>query len=133
MRVDRTRLRLLAGGIAGWTALTWGGRIGLLTGDEASDPATWARVGGSLALGAVGAVAAWRAADRPSPWTSTGLAAFAVWNVMIWGSSLVTTWQGDYTPAFKGVHTGLAAGSLALAGAAAGVAVGSARRSPSVD
>jgi hypothetical protein len=107
--------------------VTWGGRVNLLTGEEASDPATWVRVGGSIAMGAVGALAAWRAAERPSAWTSAGLAAFAAWNVMIWGSSLVTMWQGDYSTPFKAVHTGLAAGSLALAGTAAGVVVRSVR------
>lgn len=123
MRLDRTRLRIVAGAIAGWTALTWGGRVNLLTGDEASDPVTWMRVGGSIVVGAVAALAAWRAADGQRGWVVAALGTYAVWNLMIWGSSMVTTWQGDYTMAFKLVHSVLAGGSLALAGIAAGVAV----------
>lgn len=132
MTLDRTRLRLLAGGIAGWTAITWGGRINLLTGDEASDPVTWARVGGSIAVGALGAVAAWSATSGSRRWPAAGLGTYAVWNLAIWGSSMVTTWQGDYTTAFKLVHTALAGGSLALAGISAGVAVDGVRRRETV-
>ena len=52
------RVAWWAGAAAVWTFIAWGNRIGLLTGDEASDPWTWIRVGGSLLFGVALAVIA---------------------------------------------------------------------------
>ena len=42
--------------IIAWALVTWGGRIGLLTGPESADPTVWFRIVGSLATaGAAGA------------------------------------------------------------------------------
>lgn len=108
--ISRTLLAVL---IAVWTLISWGGRIRLLTDAEQGDLGNWLRIGGSLLVGAV-AVAALLA------WPHSGaerwlLTLFAGWTAAIWLRSLVTVWLGEQSLAFKVVHTGLAAGYLALA------------------
>ena len=109
MIADRT----LALVIAGWTALTWGGRIGLLTGSEAG--LAKARIAVSILL-AVGAVVAliFRTA-----WKRPALAVYAGGALLIWGSSLVSVWTDPTSSlAFRGIHTLLALGSMGIAGLA---------------
>lgn len=99
--------------IAAWTLLSWGGRIRLLTGAEQADPGNWIRIGGSLLVGALAAVALLlfprSVGER---WLLT---LFAAWTTAIWVRSLVTVWLGEQSPAFKAVHTALALGYLVLA------------------
>lgn len=108
--VSRT---VLAVAIAAWTLLTWGGRIRLLTDAEQADLANWARIGGSLLIGALAVlvlfVAQGGAAER---WVLT---LFAVWSIALWGRSLLVVWTGDESMAFKAVHTVLAVGFFVLA------------------
>ena len=108
--VSRT---VLAVAIAVWTLLTWGGRIRLLTGAEQADLGNWARIGGSLLVGAA-AVAVLLLAGEGSleRWVLT---LFALWSVGLWGRSLVVVWTGPESAGFKAVHTVLAAGFLVLA------------------
>jgi hypothetical protein len=98
--------------IAGWTALSWGGRISLLTGAERTDPWAWTRIGGSILIGLVVAGALLVRRWRWPGWLLAG------WVTMIWGRSLYGVWTDPNTLGFRLVHTGLAAVWLALAGAA---------------
>lgn len=95
-----------------WTALTWGGRIRLLTDTEQADPSNWARIGGSILIGlAAAAVLVWMAGGQVERWVLT---VFAIWSTVIWLRSLVTVWAGDNPMAFKLVHTVLAIGYVVL-------------------
>lgn len=102
--------RVLAALIAVWAAVTWGGRIGLLTGDETLVAKT--RIAVSL-LVAVVAVAALLTRAR---WRRAAVVAYAVVAVAVWGSSAVSV-LGDPSSslAFKAVHLVLAVVSLSLA------------------
>lgn len=103
----------LALAIVIWTALTWGGRIRLLTTPEQADLANWLRIGGSVLIGLAAALVLWLA---PRGVLERGvLTAFAVWTVALWIRSLVTVWAGDNSLPFQLVHTVLAGGFLALA------------------
>lgn len=107
--------RTLGWAIAIWATITWGGRIGLLTGPEADDPWTWIRVLGSLAA----AAGATYALLRPSSGSRALLVVYAGVTVAVWSTSVVSVWITDHETAFRVVHTVLAAVSLALAAAAA--------------
>lgn len=101
----------LAIGIAVWTLVAWGGRIGLLTSGEG--PGAWLRIGGSIAIGLFAAATLLlpqlEGARRPA------LIVFAVFTVVLWIRSLVVNWTGDGSMPFKIVHTVLAIGFFALA------------------
>ena len=103
--------RVLAGLIVAWTLIAWGGRVGLLVGGEGWT--SWVRIGGSLMLGLLAAAVlvlpGWRGLSRPI------LVTFSAWTVLLWGRSLIVTWTGSGSLAFKLVHTVLAAGFFALA------------------
>ena len=102
----------LAIGIMAWTALTWGGRIRLLTDTEQADPSNWARIGGSILIGlAAAAVLVWMAGGQVERWVLT---VFAIWSTVIWLRSLVTVWAGDNSITFKLVHTVLAIAYVVL-------------------
>lgn len=103
--------RVLAVLVAAWTLVSWGGRIGLLTTPEASDPWTLLRIGGSLGIGlATAGLLAW------SPGRANWLRwMFVAWTVVLWGRSLVVTWIDPPSIAFGLVHTVLAAGWFLLA------------------
>lgn len=101
----------LAAAVTVWTLVAWGGRIGLLVGDEG--PWTWVRVGGSILVGLFAAatlvVPALEGARRPA------LIVFSVFTVVLWTRSLIVNWVGDGSLPFKLVHTVLALGFFALA------------------
>ena len=88
-----------------WTAVSWGGRIGLLTDAEGAQVATWARVGGSIVVGMVTAWSAWR---RPA-WHRVAAIVFVGWTVLLWARALVVNWIAPPSLAFALVHTLLAA------------------------
>lgn len=101
----------LAIGIAVWTLVAWGGRIGLLTSGEGLG--AWLRIGGSIVIGLFAAatllVPQLEGARKPA------LIVFAVFTVVLWMRSLVVNWTGDGSMPFKIVHTVLAIGFFALA------------------
>jgi hypothetical protein len=109
---------MLAALIAVWAAVTWGGRIGLLTGDETL--VAKGRIAISL-LVAVGAVVGLLSRAR---WQRSAVVAYAVVTGAVWGSSAVSV-LGDPTSsaAFKAVHLILAAISISLAALAWNVVV----------
>ena len=113
------RIAKWTGAAAIWTFIAWGNRIGLLTGDEASDPWTWIRVGGSLLFGVALAVIAallWR--SKPfAVWMARVFIGFGVLMLVIWMRSLVSTLSGDESLAFKAVHVVLASISIGFGGA----------------
>lgn len=116
MIADRT----LALVIAVWTALTWGGRIGLLTGSEAG--LAKARIAVSILLAAAAVIAL----ISQTAWKRPALAAYAAGALLIWGSSLVAVWTDPTSSfAFRAVHTLLAVVSMGIAG----LAVAALRRS----
>lgn len=96
--------------IAVWTAVAWGGRIGLLTvGDDLFDIV---RIVGSVLIGVAAAlglvVPRFRVARRSILWV------FVSWTVLIWARSMYVNWTEGGTLGFKLVHTVLAAGFFAL-------------------
>lgn len=101
----------LAIGIAVWTLVAWGGRIGLLTSGEGLG--AWLRIGGSIVIGLFAAatllVPQLEGARKPA------LIVFAAFTVVLWIRSLVVNWTGDGSMPFKIVHTVLAIGFFALA------------------
>lgn len=102
---------ILAAAIVGWTAVAWGGRVGLLVGGE--DPWAWVRIGGSFGLAILaGAALVLAPTARWADWT---LSVFAGWTVVVWARSLIVNWIGSGSLPFKLVHTVLAAGFFALA------------------
>jgi hypothetical protein len=102
--------RLLPWAILVWTATSWGGRIGLLTDAESADAGSWARIGGSLAVGVlVWAALALDRLARPAAWL------FAAWTAGVWGRSLVAVWTQPNSANFRLVHSVLAAVWFVLA------------------
>lgn len=103
--------RVLSVLVLAWTLLSWGGRIGLLTDAEATDPGDLLRIGGSLLLGwTTGAVLWWAPRRlREVRWL------FVAWTVALWTRSLVVTWMDPPSIAFGLVHTVLAVGWFTLA------------------
>lgn len=98
--------------IIAWALVSWGGRIGLLTGPESADLVTWLRIGGSLVTAAIAAAALIFDAPwiRPATWLYAGTVA------AIWSTSLASVWaDGSNSAGFRLVHTVLAAISLSLA------------------
>lgn len=109
---DEARIRwILAAAIAVWTALAWGGRLGLLVGGE--DPWSWVRIGGSMGLALLAGAALILAPT--SRWSGWSLAVFAGWTLVIWSRSMIVNWGGSGSLPFKLVHTVLATGFFALA------------------
>lgn len=103
----------IAWAILAWTAVSWGGRIRLLTDADTADLASWLRIGGSLVVG----VATWAAivrgrGVRPAVWL------FAAWTLAVWGRSLVVVWTETNTTPFRLVHTVLATVWFGLVAAA---------------
>lgn len=94
-----------------WTAISWGGRIGLLIGGESSW--AWARIGGSAAIGLLAALAI--VSQMGEPWRTGLIGLFVLWTVVLWTRSLVVNWMGDGSLGFRLVHTGLATGFFTLA------------------
>ena len=111
----------LAISIAVWTLAAWGGRIGLLTGDEGG-LGTWIRIGGSIVVGlsasATLVIPQLEGVRRPV------LIVFSIFTVALWSRSMIVNWTGSGSLAFKLVHTVLAIGFFALAWWAFSVAVG---------
>lgn len=103
--------RVLAVVVLGWTLVSWGGRIGLLTDAEVTDPEDLLRIGGSLLIGWVTSGVLWWAPDRAREirWL------FVAWTVVLWTRSLVVTWLDPPSIAFGLVHTVLAIGWFLLA------------------
>lgn len=104
----------------GWTFLVWGGRIGLLTGAERADPASWFRIGGSIAFGVTLVFLGflmWRT-ESPSGWSEPASFANLVFNLAVWLPSAGRVLTGEATAAFKAVHVALAVTSVGLATAA---------------
>ncbi len=106
-----SRARWLAIAILAWTAITWGGRIGLLT--QGDDWADVARIGGSLVVG----LAAAGVLLFPGRWAGGRIVLylFSAWTTVVWARSLVVNWAGSGSLAFKLVHTVLGVGFFALA------------------
>lgn len=118
--------RLIPWAILVWTLVSWGGRIGLLTEPETADPASWARIAGSLAVGTVASVLLLTGRRRRlASWV------FAAWTGAIWGRSLLVVWTEANTAGFRLVHTALAVVWFALAVLA--VRVYGFRRPPAVE
>ncbi len=115
--------RVLAALIGGWASITWGGRIGLLTGDETL--VAKARIGVSLLVAVMAVVGLLTRAS----WRKPAVSVYAIVTSAIWMTSAVSV-VGDPASslAFKGVHLLLAAISIALAAVAWKVVV---RRSES--
>lgn len=108
------RVAWWAAAAAGWTFIAWGNRIGLLTGDEASDPWTWVRVGGSLLFGvalAVIAVELWRGKPLVR-WMAGVFVGFGILMLVVWLRSAFSVLGDDESVAFKVVHVVLAAISI---------------------
>lgn len=101
----------LAISITVWTLTAWGGRIGLLTGDEGVDALV--RVAGSLLVGLF--AAATLVISRLSPARRPALMVFSIFTVVLWVRSLIVNWIGGGALPFKLVHTVLAVGFFALA------------------
>ena len=103
--------RSLAFLIAVWAAVTWGGRIGLLTGDVSG----WAKV--RIAVSLVLAFVAVIGLGSRVAWRKPAVVAYAAGVFVIWGSSMVSVMTDSTTSVpFRLVHTFLALGSMALAG-----------------
>ncbi len=90
--------------ILAWTAISWGGRVGLLTDVDAAAVGTWLRVGGSIIIGVATAWSAWR---RPAIHPTIAVV-FTAWTVILWTRSLLVTWIDPPSLAFALVHTVLA-------------------------
>lgn len=110
----------LAVAIGVWTLLAWGGRIGLLTGDEGVW--SWVRIGGSLLVGLLTVLTL--LVPALEGWQRPMLIVFAVFTIVLWAHSLYVNWTGSGSLPFKLVHTVLAAGFFALALWALGAANG---------
>ena len=94
-----------------WTAIAWGGRIGLLIGDGSIW--AWGRIGGSLLVALLAVLALLSPiGDRLA---GALIALFVVWTVLLWTRSLAVNWAGSGSLAFKLVHTVLALGFFVLA------------------
>jgi hypothetical protein len=100
----------IAAAVLVWTAVAWGGRIGLLTdGDGWSD---LLRIGGSLLVGLATSIAL--AVPSLRPRAVPLFYVFFVWTVVLWVRSLVVNWTGTGSLPFKVVHTVLAIGFFIL-------------------
>ena len=106
-----SRTRWFAVAILAWTAIAWGGRIGLLTSSD--DWADISRIGGSILVGIAAAVVL--LSGRSGRWAQAMLYVFLVWTTVIWARSLIVNWTGPGSLAFKLVHTLLGLGFFALA------------------
>ncbi|MGF1668540.1 MAG: hypothetical protein ACFCVC_19940 [Acidimicrobiia bacterium] len=92
-----------------WTAISWGGRLSLLTDVDADDLWSWARIGGSFVIGLVAGLALIIGKGaRPMA------IVFALWTIPIWARSLFMVWTEPNTTGFRLVHTALAVVWLAL-------------------
>lgn len=108
---DRRRRLGIALAIVVWTAIAWGGRIGLLT--EDGSIWAWGRIGGSLLVALMAVLALLSPiGDRLA---GGFVALFVVWTVVLWTRSLAVNWAGSGSLAFKLVHTVLASGFFVLA------------------
>ncbi len=108
--MQRRNQIILGLAVIAWTGIAWGGRIGLMTGEEEWTSAL--RVGGSLLIGlAAGMVLL-------VPWLDVALRPvlylFVGWTVVLWTRSLIVNWIGSGSLPFKLVHTVLGAGFFAL-------------------
>lgn len=102
--------RSLGWSILVFTSVSWGGRVGLLTGPDAADLGAWLRIGGSMLVGtAAGIALVTDRAARPAA------VVFGLWTIPIWIRSLYTVWTETNTTGFRMVHTVLAALWFALA------------------
>ena len=107
---DRRRRLGIAVAIVIWTAIAWGGRIGLLDGGDSIW--AWARIGGSVLVALLAAFALVSAiGDRLADGL---LLLFVVWTTVLWTRSVAVNWMGSGSLAFKLVHTALAAGFFVL-------------------
>jgi hypothetical protein len=93
-----------------WTAISWGGRIRLLTDADANDVMSWARIGGSFLIGLVAGLAL-ILGNRARFMAIL----FALWTFAIWARSLFTVWTEPNTTGFRAVHTAFAVVWFALA------------------
>lgn len=101
---------MLAVLIGGWAAITWGGRIGLLAGDETFTAK--ARIAVSLLVATVAVAGLLGRA----PWRRSAVVVYALVTMAVWGSSAVSVLgDGASSVGFKLVHLALAAVSLFLA------------------
>jgi hypothetical protein len=103
--------RSFAALIAIWAAITWGGRIGLLAGDETLV------VKARIAISLLAAAAAVIGLLQRGSWRKPAVGLYVVVTFGVWGSSVISV-VGDPASsiAFKAVHLVLAAVSVALAG-----------------
>ncbi len=108
---SRIRRLGLASAIVVWTLIAWGGRVGLL--DEGEPAWAWVRIGGSLILGLLAAIAL--VSSEGQGWTAGLIGLFAAWTVVVWSRSLIINWLGYGSLSFKLVHTVLASGFFTLA------------------
>jgi hypothetical protein len=104
-RIDHLSTWVLPVALLAWTAISWGGRIGLLTDAEGAQVTTWLRVGGSLLVGLATAWSTWR---RPAGHRIVA-GVFVGWTVLLWARALVVNWIDPPSLAFALVHTALAA------------------------
>lgn len=93
-----------------WAVFTWGGRIGLLVGDEATMAKV--RIGLSLFVAAVAVVAS---AARAT-WLRPAVGVYSIATALVWSTSVFSV-LGDpsSTLAFKLVHIALATVSIGIA------------------
>lgn len=103
----------LAAVIGVWAAVTWGGRIGLLAGDETF--VSKARIAVSLAVALLAVVAILTRAT----WVPYAVGLYSGTNLLVWSTSVVSV-LGDPSSsvAFKLVHLVLAAVSIGIAATA---------------
>ena len=101
--------RALAAVIVVWALVTWGGRIGLLSGGE--PVSSWVRIVGSLVVALAAGWALW----RPGRLTSTIVWVYASVTALVWVTSVFSVWTTAHELAFRLVHTVLAAVSLTVA------------------
>ncbi|HEY5650689.1 MAG TPA: hypothetical protein VIW46_04510 [Acidimicrobiia bacterium] len=105
--ISQVRLAALIGL---WAVITWGGRIGLLAGDETL--LAKARIGVSLGVALVAVVGL----VARSRWVRIGVALYTVVTVLVWSTSVVSvTGDAGSSTQFKLVHLALAAVSIAIA------------------
>jgi hypothetical protein len=93
-----------------WAAITWGGRIGLLAGDETL--VAKARIAVSLGVAAVAVIGL----AMKAPWQRVAVAAYSAVTLIVWSTSAVSV-LGDPASSvpFKLVHLVLACVSITVA------------------